>query len=163
MFGAPRELAKIAWVPGTVGVISRSGGQTSTLSWKVCQCGYGVSTAINLGSEPLLGTTFAEFLPLFEADEQTEGVVYFGEIGTVMEEEAARTIEQGGYTKPLVAHIAGKGLPAGLRFSHASAIVEGGKGTAESKIAALKRAGAYIAERPEDIDDSLKQAFARSS
>jgi len=151
IFGAPEELAKIAWVPGHVGVVSRSGGQTSTLAWAVCRAGTGISTAINLGSEPILGTTFAELLPLFQADDETYGVVYFGEIGTVMEEEAAELIKEGGYTKPLIAHIAGRGLPWGLRFSHASAIIEEGRGTAESKIKALRDAGAYIADKPQDL------------
>jgi len=159
LFGSPEELAKIAWVPGRIGVISRSGGQTSTLAWTICQTGLGISTAINLGSEPVLGTTFLELLPLFQADDETDGVAYFGEIGTVMEEEAAELIKNGGYTKPLVAHIAGRGLPSGLRFSHASAIVEGGRGTAESKIKALQGVGAYIVDKPEDLSATLERVF----
>ena len=161
MFGSPEELAKIAWVPGRIGIISRSGGQTSTLAWSVCRTGLGISTAINLGSEPVLGTTFSELLTLFQSDNETDGVAYFGEIGTVMEEEAAELIGRGGYTKPLVAHIAGRGLPSGLRFSHASAIVEGGKGTAESKIEALQDAGAYIADKPEDLSAIIARVFRK--
>ena len=91
-FMGSSDLPKIAFKPGRIGVISRSGGQTSTLSWAVCRAGFGVSTAVHLGSEPVLGTTFAELLPFFQADEGTDGVVYFGEIGTVMEEEAAEII-----------------------------------------------------------------------
>ena len=161
IFGSPEELAKIAWVPGRIGVISRSGGQTSTLAWSICQTGLGISTAINLGSEPVLGTTFLELLPLFQDDNETDGVVYFGEIGTVLEEEAAELIKEGGYTKPLVAHIAGRGLPSGLRFSHASAMIEGGRGTAESKIKALQDAGVYIADKPEDLSTTLEKVFKR--
>lgn len=161
MFGSPEELARIAWVCGRIGVISRSGGQTSTLAWAICRTGLGISTAVNLGSEPILGTTFPELLTLFQADDETDGVVYFGEIGTVMEEEAAELIKRGGYTKPLVAHIAGRGLPSGLRFSHASAIVEGGKGTAESKIEALQDAGAYIADKPEDLSAIIAKVFRK--
>jgi succinyl-CoA synthetase alpha subunit len=86
-------------------------------------------------------------------------VVYFGEIGTVMEEEACDVIRAGGYTKPIVAYIAGKGLPAGLRFSHASAIVEGGKGTAEGKIRALKEVGATVVDRPEELGPALRKVF----
>lgn len=153
------DLPKIAFKPGRIGVISRSGGQTSTLSWVVCSAGLGISTAVHLGSEPVLGTTLTELLPLYEEDEQTDGVVYFGEIGTVLEEEAAELIKAEGYTKPLIAYIAGKGLPSGLRFSHASAIVEGGKGTAEGKINALKEVGAYVVDRPEDIGPALKKVF----
>jgi len=158
-FGSPEELARIAWVHGRIGVISRSGGQTSTLAWSICQTGLGISTAINLGSESVLGTTFSELLPLFQADDETDGIVYFGEIGSVMEEDAAKVIRDGGYTKPLVAHITGRGLPSGLRFSHASAIVEGGRGTAESKIKALQDVGAYIADKPQDLRPIIEKIF----
>jgi succinyl-CoA synthetase alpha subunit len=127
----------------------------------VCSAGFGISTAVHLGSEPVLGTTLAEILPLYQQDEGTDGVVYFGEIGTVMEEEATEIIKAGGYTKPLVAYIAGKGLPAGLRFSHASAIVEGGKGSAEGKIKALKEVGATVVDRPEDLGLALKKVFGK--
>ena len=159
--GSDPEVARIAFIPGRIGVISRSGGQTSTLAWIICRAGFGISTAINLGSEPILGTTFVELLPLFQADDETDGVAYFGEMGTVMEEEAAELMKEGGYTKPLVAYIAGRGLPAGLRFSHASAIIEGGRGTPESKIKALNDAGAYVVEKPEDIGLTLQQIFKR--
>ena len=155
------DLPKIAFKPGRIGVISRSGGQTSTLSWVVCSAGFGVSTAVHLGSESVLGTTLAELLPLFQEDEQTDGVVYFGEIGTVMEEEATEVMRAGGYRKPLVAYIAGKGLPSGLRFSHASAIVEGGRGTAEGKIQALREVGAQVVDRPEDIGPLLHKVFEK--
>jgi succinyl-CoA synthetase alpha subunit len=158
-FMGSSDLPKIAFRPGRIGVISRSGGQTSTLSWAVCRAGFGVSTAIHLGSEPILGMTFAEFLPFFQSDEGTDGVVYFGEIGTVMEEEAAEIIRRGDYTKPLVAYIAGKGLPSGLRFSHASAIVEGGRGSAEGKMKALQEVGAHVVDRPEEIGPTLQKVF----
>jgi succinyl-CoA synthetase alpha subunit len=158
-FMGSSDLPKIAFRPGRIGVISRSGGQTSTLGWAVCRAGFGVSTAIHLGSEPILGTTLAELLPFFQSDEGTDGVVYFGEIGTVMEEEAAEVIKSGGYKKPLVAYIAGKGLPQGLRFSHASAIVEGGKGSAEGKIEALREVGAYVVEKPEEIGPTVQKIF----
>jgi succinyl-CoA synthetase alpha subunit len=155
------DLPKIAFKPGRIGVISRSGGQTSTLSWVVCSAGFGISTAVHLGSESVLGTTLAELLPLFQEDEQTDGVVYFGEIGTVMEEETTEVMRAGGYTKPFVAYIAGKGLPSGLRFSHASAIVEGGRGTAEGKMQALKEVGAHVVDRPEDIGPLLHKVFEK--
>ena len=155
------DLTEIAFKPGRIGVISRSGGQTSTLSWAVCSAGFGISTAIHLGSEPVLGVTLPELLPLFQEDEQTDGVVYFGEIGTVMEEEATEVIKAGGYTKPFVAYIAGKGLPSGLRFSHASAIVEGGRGTAEGKIKAFREVGAYVVDRPQDIGRVCQEVFKK--
>lgn len=157
IFGSPEELAKLAFQPGRVGVISRSGGQTSTLAYNVCKVGLGISTAINLGSEQVLGSTLPELLPLFQADAETDAVAYYGEIGGVMEEEAAGLIKAGGYTKPLVAYIAGRGLPAGIRFSHASAIIEGGKGTAEKKVEALRSAGAHVVDRPEDLGPTLRR------
>lgn len=155
IFGSPEELARVAFIPGRIGVISRSGGQTTTLCWNVCKAGFGISTAINLGSEPVLGTSFPELLPLFENDKETDAIAYFGEIGSVMEEEAAELIKEGRYTKPLVAYIAGRGLAKGIRFSHASAIIEGGKGTAEGKVAALREAGVHVVDRPDDIGPTL--------
>jgi succinyl-CoA synthetase alpha subunit len=163
IFGSPEELARLAFQPGRIGIISRSGGQTSTLAYYVCKSGFGISTAVNLGSEPVLGSTFSELLPLFEEDQETDGVLYYGEIGGVMEEEAADLIREGGYTKPLIAYIAGRGLPKGMRFSHASAIIEGGKGTAEGKTEALRKAGAHVMDRPEDIGTMLKDVFGRGN
>jgi succinyl-CoA synthetase alpha subunit len=158
-FMGSSDLPQLAFRPGRIGVISRSGGQTTTMCYAVCQAGFGISTAVHLGSEQVLGQTFAEVLPLFQEDNETDGVVYFGEVGTVMEEEAAEIIKEGKYRKPLVAYIAGRGLPQGMRFSHASAIVEGGKGSAESKIEALRSAGAYVVEKPEEIGPTLKKIF----
>ncbi len=157
--GAAEEISRIAFKPGRIGVLSRSGGQTSTLSYVICQAGLGISTAINLGSEQVLATTPAELLPLFQEDSDTDAVAYFGEIGTVMEEEAAETIKAGEYRKPFVAYIAGRGLAAGMRFSHASAIIERGRGTAESKMKVLKEVGAYVVDKPEDIGPMLTQIF----
>ncbi|MFC1669620.1 CoA-binding protein [Spirochaetota bacterium] len=160
-FMGSSDLPQIAFKPGRIGVISRSGGQTSTICWTVVSAGFGISTAFHLGSEPVLGTTFCELLPMFEEDDETDGVVYFGEIGTVMEEEAAELIKNGGYTKPLVAYIAGRGMPSGLRFSHASAIVEGGKGTAEGKAEALTSVGAHVVDRPWDLIPTLQEVFKK--
>jgi succinyl-CoA synthetase alpha subunit len=159
IFGSPEEMAKLAFQRGRIGVISRSGGQTTTLAFNVCKAGLGISTAINLGSEQVLGTTLPELLPLFQEDPETDAVVYYGEIGGVMEEEAAELIKAGGYIKPFIAYIAGKGLPAGIRFSHASAMISGGKGTAEKKIEALRGAGAYVVEKPEELGPTLKKIF----
>ena len=163
VFGSPEELARVAFIPGRVGVISRSGGQTTTLCWNICQAGFGISTAINLGSEPVLGTTFPELLALFQEDDETDVVAYFGEIGGVMEEEAAELIKEGKYTKPLVAFIAGRGLTSGIRFSHASAIIEGGKGTAEGKGKALQEAGAYVVDKPDDIGPTVAKLLGNKS
>jgi len=159
IFGSPEELARVAFIPGRIGVISRSGGQTTTLCWNVCKVGLGISTAINLGSEPILGTTLPELLPIFQADKDTDAIAYFGEIGSVMEEEAAELIKEGVYRKPLVAYIAGRGLAKGIRFSHASAIIEGRKGTAESKVGALRDAGVHVVDQPYDIGPTLVNAL----
>ncbi len=159
IFGSPEDLAELAFKPGRIGVISRSGGQTTTLAYNVCKAGFGISTAVNLGSEQVLGTTLSELLPLFQEDDETDGVVYYGEIGGVMEEEAAEIIREGKYKKPLIAYIAGRGLPSGMRFSHAGAIIEGNRGTAEGKVKALKSADAYVLDRPEEIGGLLRSVF----
>jgi len=159
--GGTEEFAKEVFKPGPVGVVSRSGGQTTTVTWSIREAGFGVTTAIHVGAEPIVGLNFAELLPLFERDEETQAVVLFGEIGTVAEEEASEVIKDGKFTKPLVAYIAGRTLPSGVRFSHASAIIEGGRGTADSKVKALENAGAHVAERPEEIALTLAKILKR--
>jgi len=98
-----------------------------------------------------------EILPLFQEDDETGAVAVFGEIGGPQEEEAARCIRDNKYTKPLVIFVAGAWAPAGMRFSHASSIIERGKGSAKEKIEALKEAGAHVVDRPEQIAPMLKQ------
>jgi succinyl-CoA synthetase alpha subunit len=159
--GGTEEFAREVFRSGPVGVVSRSGGQTTTVAWSIVKAGMGVTTAIHVGAEPIIGLSFAELLSLFEEDEETQGVVLFGEIGTVAEEEAAEVIKEGKFTKPLIAYIAGRTLPSGIRFSHASAIVERGKGTADSKVKALENAGARVAERPEEIAPMMFKILKR--
>ena len=153
--GGSEELAREIFKPGPVGVMSRSGGQTSTVVWSLMRAGIGITTAIHVGAEPVLGSSFADILPLFGDDEETKAVVLFGEIGTVAEEEAAEVVKEGKFTKPLVAYIAGGSLPAGMRFSHASAIIEGGRGTAESKVEALKDVDTQVVDRPQEIATTI--------
>jgi len=153
--GASVDFAREVFLPGPAGVMSRSGGQTGTVVWNLAQAGIGISTAVHIGTEPVIGTNFADVLPLFEKDDDTKGVVMFGEIGTVAEEEAAEVIKEGRYNKPLVAYIAGRSMPTGMRFSHASAIVERGRGTAESKVKALKSVGAHVVDTPQEIGTTL--------
>jgi succinyl-CoA synthetase alpha subunit len=131
--------------------------------WVLTSNGLGISTAVHVGTEPITGSSFAELLPYFEADPETKAVVLFGEIGTVAEEEAAEVIREGRFTKPVVAYIAGGALPSGMRFSHASAIVERGRGTAESKVKALREAGATVVERPQEIPEAVKKLLAVKS
>jgi len=153
--------ASVSFKPGPVGVLSRSGGQTTTISYSIAQAGLGVSTAIHIGAEPIVGLPFSELLPLFEKDEETQALAMFGEIGTVAEEEAAEVIKEGKFTKPVVAYIAGRTLPTGMRYSHASAIVERGRGGAESKVKAFKEAGVEVVDRPEQIAQALVRILKR--
>jgi succinyl-CoA synthetase alpha subunit len=155
--GANKEYATEIFKPGPVGVMSRSGGQTGTVVWVLTSNGLGISSAVHMGTEPIVGTAFPELLPLFEADPETRACVLFGEIGTVAEEEAAEVIKEGRFTKPLVAYIAGRALPSGMRFSHASAIIERGRGTAESKVKALREAGATVVDTPQEIPVAVKK------
>ncbi len=153
--GGSEDFARAMFPPGNVGVISRSGGQTTTLSWAIGQAGLGISCAMHIGSEPIIGLAPAELLPLFEADPETHAVALFGEIGTAAEEEASEIVAQGKFTKPLAAYIAGTGVRPGMRFSHASAIVERGRGSAENKIKALREAGATVVDGPEKLAPAL--------
>lgn len=159
--GGTEEFAREVFKPGHVGVMSRSGGQTTTVSWSITNSGLGITTAMHVGAEPLLGSAFAEILPLFQEDKETHAVVMFGEIGTVAEEEAAEVIREGRFNKPLVAYIAGRSLPSGIRFSHASAIIERGRGGAESKVKALEEANAVVVDRPEQIAVTLNKILRR--
>ena len=155
--GGTAEMARSIFVPGPIGVISRSGGQTSTLVWAIKEAGLGVTTALHIGTEPVVGLTIADVLELFEKDDETKAVALFGEMGGVQEEEAAELIKMGKYTKPLVAYIAGAWAPEGMRFSHASSIIERGRGTAQDKIARLKEAGVHIVDRPDEIAPLIKR------
>jgi len=159
--GGTEEFAREVFKPGPVGVMSRSGGQTTTVAWSIARSGLGITTALHVGAEPVLGSTFAEILPIFQEDSETELVVMFGEIGTVAEEEAAEIIREGRFRKPLIAYIAGRSLPAGIRFSHASAIIERGRGTADSKIRALEEVRACVVEKPQEIAEKALSILKR--
>jgi succinyl-CoA synthetase alpha subunit len=117
--------------------------------------GLGVTTVVHIGTEPVLGMSCKDILPLFEADPETKAVAMFGEIGGPYEEEAADAVRTGKFTKPLVVFVAGAWAPEGMRFSHASSIIEKGKGSAKSKIASLKEAGVYVVDRPDEIGPTL--------
>jgi succinyl-CoA synthetase alpha subunit len=136
--------------PGSVGVVARSGTLTYEVIQALSQAGYGQSTAVGIGGDPVLGSSFVDILPLFRDDPATEAVVLVGEIGGADEEEAAEMIRRG-FGKPVVAFISGRTAPPGKRMGHAGAIISGGKGTAQSKIEALTAAGAAIADTIEDV------------
>lgn len=157
--GGPVALANEVFQPGSVGIISRSGGMTNEISWQVRKAGLGQSTAVHVGGDLLMGTTYADLLRLFEKDEQTKVVVIFGEHGGSYEFEIVDLIEKREYTKPLAIYIGGKFakiLPEGMNIGHAGAIVEKGKGAAE-KEKALAAVGVLIAERYEHLIDLVKE------
>jgi succinyl-CoA synthetase alpha subunit len=136
---------------GSVGISSRSGGISTSMAYYLAQAGIGASTVVHVGGDSMVGTPHAQVMMQFERDPQTKVVVMFGEIGTSQEEEVADLIEQGLFTKPLVAYIGGKAAKEGTRFSHAGAIIEGGRGTHAGKVDRLREVGAHIAEAFSDI------------
>jgi succinyl-CoA synthetase alpha subunit len=143
---------------GAVGVISKSGGMASEVSWILTKNGIGQSTVIGIGGDILEGSNFADLLLDFEKDEQTKAVVLFGEIGGTYEEEAADLIKSGKFSKKVVAFISGlfaQKLPQGIKLGHAGAIVYGELGSYKSKIKSLKDAGVKLAKTPDEIPDLL--------
>ena len=137
--------------PGRVGVVARSGTLTYEVIQGLSQAELGETTAVGIGGDPVLGSTFTDILPLFAADPQTEAVVLVGEIGGAAEEQAARWIDETGFDKPVIAFISGRTAPPGKRMGHAGAIISGTTGTAQGKIDALRGAGASIADTIEGV------------
>ncbi|MBW1678569.1 MAG: succinate--CoA ligase subunit alpha [Deltaproteobacteria bacterium] len=157
---------KIGFMPnftlkmGNVGVISRSGTLTYEILWQLTSLGIGQSTAIGIGGDPIVGSTFVDLLELFEHDPQTEAIVLIGEIGGSAEEEAAEFI-QDKVSKPVVAFVAGRTAPPGRRMGHAGAIIAGGRGTAEEKTKALERAGIIVEKNPADIGKTVNKILTK--
>lgn len=144
------------FLPGNVGVISRSGTLTYEIVSHLTKNGLGQSTAVGLGGDPVVGLSFIDALSLFAQDEETTSLVLIGEIGGSAEEEAAEYIKQK-INKPVVAYIAGRTAPPGKRMGHAGAVISGTSGGADSKICALREAGIPVAELPKDIPHLLRE------
>jgi succinyl-CoA synthetase alpha subunit len=148
-------------IPGPVGVVSRSGTLTYEVVDALSRAGTGQSTAVGIGGDPVIGTSFVDVLGLFEADPATEAIVMIGEIGGNDEETAARFI-QDHVTKPVVGFIAGRTAPPGKRMGHAGAIISGGSGTATEKMAALEASGVRVVDRPSAVPDAIQAALRTS-
>jgi len=143
---------------GNIGVVSRSGTLTYEAVGQLTALGLGQSSAIGIGGDPIVGTTHVDALRLFQADDETIGIVMIGEIGGSAEEEAAAFAKEN-VTKPIVAFIAGQTAPPGRRMGHAGAIIAGGKGTAAEKMKALAEAGIHVVKSPADIGKAMKEAL----
>src|SRR6476619_1157104 len=158
--GGPAKDAAKAYAPGPVGVMSRSGGMTTEISSSLTAAGLGVSTAVSIGGDAIIGSTYAELMPLFEADEQTEAIVIYTEPGGRMEAELVDWREANNSRLPIVAFMAGKFMDdeemQGMSFGHAGTIVEGKEDTATEKIARLDAAGIPVVQRIDEITDLVK-------
>jgi len=158
--GGPARNTEQAYQPGSIGVMSRSGGMTTEISSTLTAAGLGVSTAISIGGDAIIGSAYAELMPLFEADEQTEAIVIYTEPGGRMEAQLAEWVAENDSRLPIVAFMAGRFMDdeamKGMSFGHAGTIVEGKEDTAAEKIARLEEAGIPVVERIDEIPDAVK-------
>src|SRR6478672_8884102 len=163
--GGPAKDAAKSYAPGPVGVMSRSGGMTTEISSSLTAAGLGVSTAVSIGGDAIIGSTYAELMPLFEEDEQTEAIVIYTEPGGRMEAELVDWRDEAGSRLPIVAFMAGKFMDdeemQGMSFGHAGTIVEGKEDSATEKIKRLEDAGIPVVERIDQIPERVKEALGR--
>lgn len=162
MMGGRAESAKAWFKQGPVGVISRSGGMSSSTAYYLGKEGIGISTICHVGGDSVLGLRIPDVALMFEDDAQTEAIVIFGEIGGSMEEDLAALMRERRVTKPVVAYIGGKAAKEGTRFSHAGAIIEGGRGTHAGKVIALREAGAEVVESFGDLPGAVRVVLGAS-
>ncbi|HSK50469.1 MAG TPA: CoA-binding protein [Solirubrobacterales bacterium] len=159
--GGPAKDAAKAYAPGPVGVMSRSGGMTTEISSSLTQAGLGVSTAISIGGDAIIGSAYAELMPYFEADPETQAIVIYTEPGGRMEAQLAQWVADNDSRLPIVAFMAGKFMDdeemKGMSFGHAGTIVEGKEDTATEKIARLEAAGIRVVERIDEIPSAVKE------
>jgi succinyl-CoA synthetase alpha subunit len=161
MMGGAASSARSWFRQGPVGITSRSGGITSAMAYYLSREGIGATTLVHVGGDAVVGLPHPEVVRLFQQDPDTQAVVMFGEIGTSQEEQVADLIAAGEFTKPLIAYIGGKAAKSGTRFSHAGAIVEGGRGTHEGKVQRLREVGATVVESFMDLPKATKGVLAR--
>ncbi len=165
--GGPAKDAAKAYAPGPVGVMSRSGGMTTEISSSLTQAGLGVSTAISIGGDAIIGSAYAELMPYFEADEQTQAIVIYTEPGGRMEAQLAAWVKDNDSRLPIIAFMAGKFMDdeemKGMSFGHAGTIVEGAEDTATEKIARLEAAGIRVVERIDEIPDAVKEKIGAAA
>ncbi len=158
--GGPAKNAAQAYQPGNVGVMSRSGGMTTEISSTLTAAGLGVSTAVSIGGDAIIGSTYAELMPYFEADEQTQAIVIYTEPGGRMEAQLSAWVKDNNSRLPIIAFMAGKFMDddemQGMSFGHAGTIVEGKEDSATEKIARLEEAGIPVVERIDEIPDLVK-------
>jgi succinyl-CoA synthetase alpha subunit len=164
--GGPAKDAAKAYAPGPVGVMSRSGGMTTEISSSLTQAGLGVSTAVSIGGDAIIGSTYAELMPYFEADRQTEVIVIYTEPGGRMEAQLSAWVTENKSRLPIIAFMAGKFMDdeemKGMSFGHAGTIVEGVEDTATEKIARLEAAGIRVLERIDQIPAAVSEKLAGS-
>jgi succinyl-CoA synthetase alpha subunit len=161
MAGGPVDDVKKAYMPGPVGIASRSGGMTTEIANLLTTNGIGQSTCIGIGGDPVVGSNFLDLIPLFNEDPETKAVVIFCEPGGVIEEKLAELVLNEHISLPIIAFIAGRfvdGMP-GVRFGHAATIVEGDRGTTSGKVAMFQKAGIRVAEDFSDIIPLVKEVL----